>query len=48
VLLNEGKEVEVTVEDREDDWIWITYYLDDEDRISAISICDAYFGKYLR
>lgn len=47
VLFNNGTEVNPFSQDKEDDWIWITYYTDGS-KITSIQVNDVLYGSRLR
>lgn len=48
VLFNGNEEEDQTSRDRKDDWIFITYNIDDFDEIEEIYICDIKFAKFMK
>jgi len=48
VLFNNGKEVNPFEENKSDNWIWINYQIDDNDKVEYIIIYDVLFGQKMR
>ncbi len=47
VVFNGNIEEDVTNQDKEDNWIWITYYIDDE-KVTSIQIYDVKYGREMK
>lgn len=45
VLFNGKQEVDMNDKDKSEDWIWIIYHLDNNDKIDTITIYDMLFGQ---
>ena len=48
MLFNDKEEIAPTSEDKEDNYIWISYTFDDKDIITEISIYDVKYGREMK
>lgn len=48
VLFDGTNEVDPTADNKEDNWIWINYIFDSNDKITNISIYDVKYGREMR